>query len=314
MPVELSKRRFTRFAWAALVLNVGVVLSGAIVRATGSGAGCGNNWPECNGEIIPTSPTVHTIIEFSHRLMNGADLPVVALLIWWAFRLYPRRHPVRVASVLAGVFLVTEALIGAGLVLFDQVGQNVSASRGWWLSGHFLNTLTLLAVLALAAWWSGARPIARWSGTSAVAAGASLAAFAILGISGAIAALGDTLFPATSLAAGLARDFAPSANLWVRLRLFHPMIAGAAAVWLGYYALSRVSRRPDLRPHALVLLALVGAQIVAGVCNLILLAPVWMQILHLLLADCVWIALVTFCADALSESQARQPEPAPALH
>jgi heme A synthase len=205
---------------------------------------------------------------------------------------------VRAAAVLAAVFLVTEALIGAGLVLFDQVAQNASASRAWWLSGHLLNTLTLLAVLTLTAWWGAGNAPARFGGKPALAAGLSLAAVALLGISGAIAALGDTLFPPASLAAGLAQDFAPAANFWVRLRLFHPMIAAGVAVWLVYYAFSSVARRPELRPRALPMVALVAAQIVAGAANLLLLAPVWMQILHLLLADLVWISLVIFCAEA----------------
>lgn len=297
-----ASRRFSQYAWAVLALNVAVVLWGALVRATGSGAGCGSNWPRCNGEVIPTSPTVHTLIEFTHRAMTGADVPLVALLVFWAFREFPRRHPVRAAAVLSAVFLVTEALIGAGLVLFDQVAQNASASRAWWLSGHLLNTLTLLAVLTLTAWWGAGNPAARFAGKPALLAGLSLAAVALLGISGVIAALGDTLFPSASLSAGLAQDFAPSANFWVRLRLFHPMIAAVVAVWLAYYALSAMARRPVLRPHALLLLAFVAAQIAAGAANLLLLAPVWMQILHLLLADLVWISLVIFASEAMTDS------------
>ncbi|HTX34814.1 MAG TPA: COX15/CtaA family protein [Bryobacteraceae bacterium] len=299
-PSTTASRRFARYAWGVVALNVAVVLWGALVRATGSGAGCGNNWPRCNGEVIPTSPTLHTLIEFTHRAMTGADLPMVGLLVFWAFRLFPRRHPVRATAVLSAVFLVTEALIGAGLVLFDQVAQNASPSRAWWLSGHLLNTLTLLGVLTLTAWWgAGYRP-ARFTGRPALAAGVSLVAVALLGISGAITALGDTLYPSASLSAGLAQDFSPMANFWLRLRLFHPMIAAAVAVWLGYYALSNMARHLELRPRAVVLLGLVALQLAAGAANLLLLAPLWMQILHLLLADLIWISLVILCAEAAS--------------
>src|SRR5580704_13281485 len=223
MQFPKTSRSFARYAWAVLALNVAVVLWGALVRATGSGAGCGNNWPRCNGEVIPTSPTIHTLIEFTHRAMTGADLPLVLLLVFWAFRWFPQRHPVRAAAVLSAVFLLVEALIGARLVLSDLVAQNASASRAWWLSGHLLNTLTLLAVLTLTAWWGAGNPPARLGGRPALMAGLSLAAVALLGISGAIAALGDTLFPSASLASGLAQDFGPAANFWLRLRLFHPM-------------------------------------------------------------------------------------------
>jgi len=300
----LASRRFPRYAWAVAALNVAVVLGGAVVRATGSGAGCGNNWPRCNGEIIPTSPGVHTAIEFTHRAMTGADVAMVAVLVVWAFRRFARRHPARLASALSAVFLISEALIGAGLVLFDQVGQNASPSRAWWLSGHFLNTLALLAFPALTAWWGAGHAPPRWknyTGPAAIIAAAlSLAAMAFLGISGVIAALGDTLYPSATLSAGLAQDFAPTANFWVRLRLFHPVIAAAVAAWLAWYAISNMVRRPVLRPRAVPLLALIAAQIIAGVANLLLLAPVWMQIVHLLLADLVWISLVIFCVEVLS--------------
>jgi heme A synthase len=130
-------------------------------------------------------------------------------------------------------------------------------------------------------------------------AGVSLASVVVLGVSGAIAALGDTLFPASSLAAGLAQDLDPTANIFLRLRLFHPLIAAAVGAWLLFYALSSASRRPDVASRAWTLVVLLAVQIVAGVVNLLLLAPVWMQIVHLLLADLLWITLVLLSAAAL---------------
>jgi heme A synthase len=125
-------------------------------------------------------------------------------------------------------------------------------------------------------------------------AGISLAAVIILGISGAIAALGDTLFPAASLSAGLAQDLDPAANIFVRLRGLHPLLAAGVAGWLLFYALTGLSRGGKL--VAIVL----GCQMIAGVLNLLLLAPVWMQIVHLLLADLLWISLVLLCAEKLT--------------
>ena len=91
------------------------------------------------------------------------------------------------------------------------------------------------------------------------------------------------------------QDFDPAANLLVRLRVFHPAIAAATGAWLLYYGLSG-SRLAPARKLALALMLLVVAQIAAGVVNLVLLAPVWMQLLHLLLADALWIVLVLLCA------------------
>jgi heme A synthase len=297
-------KTFARYAWAVLAYNVGVVLWGAFVRATGSGAGCGNHWPLCNGTATPHSASAATIIEFTHRVTSGLDLVLVALLVVWAFRRFPRPHPVRLGATLSALFLITEALIGAALVLLEHVAKNASVSRAYSLSTHLVNTLTLLACLTLTAWWSTERvgqavPPALPRGRAVWMAGVSLASVIVLGVSGAIAALGDTLFPASSLAAGLAQDLDPAAHIFLRLRLFHPVMAAAVGAWLLFYAVSTASRRPDVAGRAWSLTALLGAQVVAGVVNLLLLAPVWMQIVHLLLADLLWIALVLLSAATL---------------
>ena len=300
-------KTFARYAWAVLAYNVGVVLWGAFVRATGSGAGCGNHWPLCNGTATPHSASAATIIEFTHRVTSGLDLVLVALLVVWAFRRFPRPHPVRLGATLSALFLITEALIGAALVLLEHVAKNASVSRAYSLSTHLVNTLTLLACLTLTAWWSTERPapkvatsaFGRSHGRAVWVAGVSLASVIVLGVSGAIAALGDTLFPASSLAAGLAQDLDPAAHIFLRLRLFHPVMAAAVGAWLLFYAVSTASRRPDVAGRAWSLTALLGAQVVAGVVNLLLLAPVWMQIVHLLLADLLWIALVLLSAATL---------------
>jgi heme A synthase len=299
-------KTFTRYAWAVLAYNLGVVLWGAFVRATGSGAGCGNHWPLCNGTVAQHSPSAATIIEFTHRVTSGLDLALVALLVVWAFRRFPRQHPVRLGATLSAVFLVTEALIGAALVLLEHVARNASVSRAYSLSTHLVNTLTLLACLTLTAWWSTERPAPKGvpSPSRVWMAGVSLASVVVLAVSGAMAALGDTLFPVTSLAAGLAQDLDPAANIFLRLRLFHPVIAAAVGVWLLFYAVSSASRRPDVSGRAWTLVALLAAQIVAGVVNVLLLAPVWMQIVHLLLAGLLWITLVLLCAATLKSQPA----------
>jgi heme A synthase len=298
---------FTRFAWFVLAWNLTVILGGALVRVTGSGAGCGNHWPDCNGQFTPNATTA-SLIEYTHRAMTGLDSVLVAALVVWAFRAYPRRHPVRLAAALSGLFLVTEALIGAALVKLEHVARNASTGHGYSLSTHLLNTLTLLACLALTAWWSTGRPGIRVRGTAAAMAGISLAVVMVLGVSGAIAALGDTLYPASSWAAGLAQDFDPAANIFVRLRLLHPAIAACAAAWLLFYGVASGRRWPGARHTAWIMLGCLGAQVLAGATNLLLLAPGWMQMVHLLLADLLWISLVLLCAGTLAIPQTALPE------
>jgi len=283
----------------ALAYNVTVILWGAYVRATGSGAGCGNRWPLCNG-VESQSPATATIIEFTHRAMTALDVAVIAWLVIWAFRAFPKRSPVRFAAALSAVFLVTEALLGAALVLLNHVANNASANRAYSLSAHLINTMTLLACLTMTAWLAGGKPAPRLRGREAWLAGITLVAFLALGVSGAIAALGDTLFPAHSLSEGFAQDFNPAASIFVRLRLWHPVLAAVVGLWMGFYGVFCVWRRRDVQLASGILMAMVGLQLAAGLMNLALLAPLWSQLLHLLLADLLWISLVVLCAEMLA--------------
>jgi heme A synthase len=163
-----------------------------------------------------------------------------------------------------------------------------------------VNTLTLLACLTLTAWWASGRPAGRPQGREARLAAVSLAAFIVLGVSGAIAALGDTLFPVRSLSQGLAQDFNPAANVFLRLRMWHPAFAALVGLWLGIYGVSCVGRRHDVQLAAGAMMALVGAQMAAGMVNLLLLAPIGMQMVHLLLGDLLWISLVLLCAKMMT--------------
>jgi heme A synthase len=295
---SLGVAPFARFAWSVLAYNVAVVLWGAYVRATGSGAGCGNHWPLCNGEVVPQLASVKRVIEFSHRASSGVDTFLILGLVVWAFRAFPKQHAARLGAVLTGTFLVTEAILGAMLVKFGLVANNASPARAFADGAHLVNTLTLLACITLTAWWGSGRPRLRLEGRDAWLAGISLGTLVLLGITGAIAALGDTLFPATSLQAGLAQDLDTTANVLLRLRMWHPMIAGATGAWLAFYALTSASRK-----LAWTVGGLLAAQLAAGILNLVLLAPVWMQMVHLLLADGLWIALVLLCTDNISRTE-----------
>jgi heme A synthase len=287
---EERERGFARFAWVVLGYNVAVILEGAFVRATGSGAGCGNHWPMCNGQVVFGTPPLAKAIEFAHRAMTGIDGVLILGLLFWAFRAFPKNHAVRFGATLSTMFLLTEALIGRALVTNGLVVHDVSPARAAMLSLHLANTLTLLACLTLTAWWASHRRIELTS-----YAWASLIAVAMLGISGALAALADTLYPVRSLSAGFAQDLSPDANFLLRLRAMHPFIAAAVGLWLIYYASLRAAAAPKT---SRILISLVVVQLLAGALNLLLLAPIAMQLVHLLLADLLWIALVVLCGSA----------------
>jgi heme A synthase len=304
MPPAIS-----RFAWSLLGYDIAVVAWGAYVRATGSGAGCGRHWPLCNGEVVPRAARVETLVELSHRASSGAAIVLTLFLLVWAMRTLPRGHRVRRGAGWTAGFMAAEALIGAGLVLFELVAHDASMKRALSVSLHLCNTFLLLASTALTAWWaSGGKPV-NLRGQRAVvwALGAPLAGMVLVGASGAITALGDTLFPARSLVAGFAQDFAPGAHLFVRLRTLHPVLAvsTAAAVTVCAGIVRALRPRPSVRRLSYAASALAFAQVGAGLLDVALRAPVWLQLVHLALADVLWVALVLTGAAALAE---RSPE------
>jgi heme A synthase len=283
---------FRRAAWGALAYNVLVVLWGALVRATTSGAGCGGHWPLCNGALVPSFAGAATIIEYTHRVMSGLALAAVFGLWLWSRRLFPQRHRVRRAATLSFGFLVLEALFGAGLVLFGYVAHNASLGRALILAAHLANTQVLLATLFMTAWLvtRGDAPLAvsRLPKSLLVA----LPLVVVLSMTGVVVALGDTLFPAPSPAPFL-----------LRLRIIHPLFAVIVGLCLFYAASSAVRARSSraVRRGAAAVAALTVAQLVAGALNVALLAPVWLQLVHLLLADLVWISLVLLTASVAVE-------------
>jgi len=309
-----------RFAWLVLFYNVAVILWGALVRATGSGAGCGSHWPLCNGEVVPRAPAVETVIEFSHRATSGLALILVVVLLVWTWRAREKGDPSRAGALASLVLILVEAGVGAGLVLLELVAGDTSPARAVWMAAHLLNTFALLAALALTAHWlSGGSPLRlRGHGTGAAILTGALASVALVGVSGAVAALGDTLFPAESLTAALRADLAPTAHVLLRLRVLHPVLAilGAVVV-VGATILAPLPLGdPKVLRLARGVSGLVLFQLGVGAINVALLAPVWMQVLHLLVADLVWIGLVLLAAHGLAAPARDQlgavsPEPAP---
>ena len=304
-PRAHSPDRFRLFAWGVLAYNLAVILWGALVRATGSGAGCGGHWPLCNGDVLPEISQSATVIEFTHRVMSGADLLAVVALFAWAWKALPQRHPARRWAAWSLVFICTEALIGRALVVLGHVAQNESVGRVYSLATHLVNTFLLLACLALTAWRATdagspapLRVTRRWP------MGIALLAVIVVAVAGAITALGDTLFPASSLAQGVANDFAATANFLIRLRVVHPMLAVLAGVYLATLAAPeyRARRAPHLRALSGWLLALVVTQMIAGGVSVLLGAPIWLQLIHLLVADLVWITLVLFANERLRQA------------
>lgn len=288
-----SQRGAEKFAWFVVAYNVLVILWGALVRATGSGAGCGNHWPLCNGVVIPVSPTFHTIVEFTHRQMVTLSVFTMIALVAWTWRSTIKGMAARIFVALSAILLLNEAFLGAMLVKLGYVTGNQSTGRVILLSIHLSNTLLLVAAMTATAIMLGTSQ--RWSalqarGTAKVVVLLGLISTLVVGVSGSLAALGDTLFPADSLRAAFAQDIDANSPMLLRLRSIHPIsavIAAGCVAWLIVQA-----RRQNLGKLANWVIGLLAMQFFLGIADVILLAPTWMQIVHLLSADLYWVALV----------------------
>lgn len=300
----MDRRRFAQLALALLIATVLVILWGAFVRVTGSGAGCADHWPLCQGELVPRSPRLETVIELTHRLTSGiAGLLAVAVFVG-ARRTHPAGSSVRKAAALGLLLMLVEGAIGALLVKQGLVAKDASSARAFVVGLHLCNTFLLLGAQVLTLHFArGGPPLAlRGRGGRVALLGGLIAIVLLLGASGAITALGDTLFPARSLREGLVHDLAPGAHFLVQLRVWHPLLAvvGGALVVYGAQYLRSALGGAEIARWASALTALYVLQLAVGALNLLLLAPAAIQIAHLLLADLVWLALVLLAAHALA--------------
>lgn len=289
-------RAVARLAWVTLGFFILVVLWGAVVRATGSGGGCGSNWPLCNGDYFPHHPRLATIIEFTHRSTSGICTFLLVALGLFTFRVTPSGHRARKAVLWAGFLLVTEALLGAMLVLRHYVEANISTGRVIAQSIHLTNTMLFMASLALTAWFLTPHP----EPDASPRASRPIAILAIISTllvaaTGSLAALADTLFPSSSLAAAFTADLSVGSPILVRMRWMHPAMALLSVVCVLLLLRATTLRRPLAR----IVLTLLVLQFILGIGDVLLLAPISMQVIHLLGADLYWIALVLLTSKIL---------------
>jgi cytochrome c oxidase assembly protein subunit 15 len=293
-----SPAALRRFAWLVLGYNVAVIVWGAAVRATGSGGGCGEHWPLCDGTLIVHHPAVATLIELSHRVTSGIDTLFVLALFFWTLASAPKRHLARGWAIAVLILTFNEALLGALLVKLGLVAHNASPARALYLGLHLTNTLLLLGALALTAHFlsrrtGNMRGSVEFRGRGLALTG--LIAVLLVGVTGSLAALGDTLYPAHDLARAIAQDFSSGSGWLLRIRWLHPAFSLVAGVFI-VGLVARGLRRFDSRGLALLVLGLLGLQYLLGVADIALLAPTWLQMMHLLGADLLWIALVVLSA------------------
>ena len=303
---ELKPSSFAKYAWFVLAYNIVVILWGVFLRASKSGDGCGQHWLTCGGEIVPTAPQFKTVIEFSHRLSTGLAFFAVLLLFVWAFRKFSKGDNARKTAFASFVLIIVEALVGAGLVLTGNTAETWTASRPFWMAAHLITTFSLLAALTLTAWFAGGGKSFSFDAPrkTLILLAAAVAGILLIGMSGSVAALSSMLFPSSSLAVGITQDFSSASHILLRLRVSHPILSIAVGVFLVFLAnwlKSQAVENVHINRWANILSILVLIQFAAGALTLLTHAPILMQIIHLLLADLLWIVFVLLSANVLAE-------------
>jgi len=304
----MDSRKFAKFAWFVLAWNILVILWGAWVRLSFSGDGCGAHWPLCDGALVSFSGDVKTITEQIHRWMSAIDGFLVLGMMAWAFAIFAKRSLERKISVIALLFTVTEALIGMILVKRGLVAQNDSIERAIWLGIHLANTFILIGSVALLAAYASGVKKPQWKGQGPIVCAMvfGLVALLVLGVSGAITSLGDKLFPVTSTPKAITDALDGTKHFLVQLRVLHPLIAVSVGIYLVLIAGLINHLRPSALGAKLSKLAVLGfgIQVVVGLLNVVFKAPDWMAILHLLIADAIWLAVIVWAAVAVGEAPA----------
>ncbi len=316
----VSRPPFAVVARAVTGATVLVVLMGAVVRITGSGAGCGQHWPTCNGEIAHLPRQLETWIELTHRVTSGLDFIGVLLLTVLAFGLAPR-HPARIATFAAMGLMLVEVAIGAGLVLLKLVGSNTSHDRLVVMPAHLVTTSLLLGSLAAASYFSDDSRLRRPAELSSLAraglkgalywaVGAGLLLL-VVSVSGAITALGDTVYPVQGQGAleHLQNDQAVGAHVLGKLRVVHPLLAllGVAGLWVAASRAREATPSLPVQRLGAALYAAGGLALAIGVSNIWLGAPGYVQVVHLFMACLLWTSVVVLAA-MLWDLQARKNE------
>ena len=280
------------YAKAGLLLSIASILAGAFVRATGSGDGCGATWPTCKGKIIPALSDTSELIEFSHRSVSGVLL-VVTLIIFAKTRKFQKDSLVRIVTNYLTFFVIFEALIGAVIVIFEWVGLNSSLPRIIAVPIHLVNTFGLLGSYAILykILQDDLQNIKNMFNKNFLLI-SSL--FLLSGATGSITALADVLFPSASFIEGFLADFDRTSEVLTRLRILHPIISSALSIVLFVYA-SGISNKYNVSVKPLKLLIIIA--VFLGVLNVLSNIVLPLSILHLAIADFLWISYIYVSID-----------------
>jgi protoheme IX farnesyltransferase len=284
-------RSLRRLAWTGAALALGLIVLGGVVRITGSGMGCGDHWPRCDGEWFPPLD-LPTLIEIGHRWVAALVSLLVLAVAIVAWRRHRDAPALRTPALLALALLVIQVLLGAVTVKLSL--------PPWVIITHLANAMILLAVLMTVALRAGdpdgpapPRLVARHPAHGLVLATAALGFVVILfgaqvaNFHAGLLCLGFPLCEGGIL---------PPASRLAALHWTHRVLAfaflGLTAVMVGQVVRQRDPTARRLRQAAVLVLLATVAQIGVAAAMVLSLLPPGLRALHLLVGSLVWAALV----------------------
>ena len=292
--MKTPSRKFEKFTLFMLIYSLVIILWGAWVRISGSGAGCGPHWPLCHGEVFinpDITNSTKTIIEYLHRLKSGVFGILVIVLYIWAVKIFPKKSYLRFTALMTLIFTITEALLGAKLVLFELVENDDSVQRAITMGLHLINTFTLLYFLS-ACWISAKKPVDFRPARINPVITFTMLVLVMIASSGTIAALASTLFPSTSILDGIKADFSADSHWLIRYRIIHP----ALAIILAFTSLALLQNLKSKIVNGLKSISILQILIICNICfgmlNIFTGPVSALKLMHLLIADLAWIAAV----------------------
>jgi heme A synthase len=271
-------RRYTLLAGTAAVCTYLLIVLGAIVRITGSGMGCGDHWPLCNGHLFPPLDDIGTVIEWSHRLVAAfvsALVVALALYAWFLRRRSPSSAALRPDQLAYGALglLIVQVLLGAITVKLEL--------PPWSVILHLGTAMLLLATLLIAAQRARLTPGFRPGLATLLALTFVTVLFGALtaNLSAAPACAGfplcnGRLWPSAALGA-------PAVIHWV-----HRLLAYTLAIVVVVRALRTRER------GMILLLGLVALQVVIGAATVLMGLPGGLQAAHVAVGTAVWAGAV----------------------
>jgi len=284
-----------RLSLAALSVACLHLVFGAIVRISGSGMGCGDNWPKCYGYWFPPFSRPDLVVEVSHRYLASILTLTVVSMAFVAFR--HRRE----AGVGGRGGALRSALGAVAAVLAAAVLGGVTVKMGnapWATVAHWLVAMTLLAMVAATAVRAGAlggtsvraRPGTARAARSAIVA-ATLAIFAVA--MGGLTAKYPGAAVACTTVPGCGANSAVEPGA-VHIQLVHRTIAVLLLLHLVGMVASMRKRRHEESPvvarAAIVALGLVVAQLVVASAMVLLHLPAVLRSLHEATGVGIWLS------------------------